>query len=54
MVFDELGVERGLVDKHQPLQGAAHDGLAPGDPDLARAGHIRPLLLGGAQRFFYG
>jgi hypothetical protein len=28
--------------------------VAPGDPDLTRVGHIRPLLLGGAQRFFYG
>ncbi len=52
--LDQLGVERGFVDKDQPLQGGAHEGLAPGDPDLARTGHIRPPLLGGVQGFFYG
>ena len=52
--LDKLGVERGFVDEDQPLQGVAHEGLAPGDPDLARAGHIRPPLLGSVQSFFYG
>jgi hypothetical protein len=32
----------------------AHEGLAAGDPDATRQRHVRPVLLGGEQCFFYG
>jgi hypothetical protein len=50
----ELGVERGLVDEDQPFQGMAQEGLAVGDPEVARLGDVRPPLLGRAQGFFCG
>ena len=50
----KLGIERCLVDESQPLQCVTHERLAPGDPEGARPRNIRPLLLGGEQRFFYG
>ena len=52
--FDHLGVEGGLIDEDQAVQGLAHEGLAAGDPDATRQRHVRPVLLGGEQCFFYG
>ena len=52
--FHEFGVERRLVDEDQTVQGLTHEGLAAGDPDMARLRHVTPVLLGGEQRFFYG
>ena len=50
--FDHLGVEGGLIDEDQAVQGLAHEGLATGDPDATRQRHVRPVLLGGEQCFF--
>ena len=44
--FDHLGVEGGLIDEDQAVQGLAHEGLAAGDPDATRQRHVRPVLLG--------
>ena len=51
--FDHLGVEGGLIDEDQAVQGLAHEGLAAGDPDATRQRHVRPVLLGGEQCFLW-
>ena len=48
-----VGLERRLINKPYACQHVAHEGLAARDPDIARQGDIRPLLLDGAQVFFY-
>ena len=52
--LDHVRLQGRLIDEDQPVQGLAHEGLAPGDPEPAGAGDVRPLLLGGEQGFFCG
>ena len=51
--LDEVGLERGLVNKDQHLQHVGHVRLARLNPDPARLGHVGPQLFAGEQRFFY-
>jgi len=50
----QLRIGRGLVDKDQLPQCFVEEPLAPGDPEITRAGDLRPQLLGCLQAFFYG
>ena len=50
----QVGLQRCLIDEHQPFQHVAHEGLAVRPPDVARLGHLRPQGFTGEQRFFYG
>ena len=50
MQAGHLGVQTGFIDKHQLANVPA--GLLPA-PKLPGGFDIRPLLLGGARRFFY-
>ena len=51
------GVPRSILYDNTRIAVArilAHEGLATGDPDATRQRHVRPVLLGGEQCFFYG
>ena len=48
-----VGLEAGLIDKNQPFQMVAHEGLTARDPDGPVPRHIGPLLFAGPQIFFY-
>jgi hypothetical protein len=50
MKAGQLGVQTGFIDKHQLADIPA--GLLPA-PKPAGGFDIRPILLGGARRFFY-
>ena len=52
--LDHVGLERCLVDKCQPCQHVAHEGLTLANPDLAGQCDVRPLLLDRPQVFFCG
>lgn len=47
-----VGFHRGLVDKNQPFKMVGHEGLTPGDPDMAQPGDILALLLKSLKVFF--
>jgi len=50
MVAGQLGVQTGFINKHQPADIPA--GLLPA-PKSPGGFNVRPILLGGARRFFY-
>ena len=50
MVAGQLGVQAGLINKHQLADIPA--GLLP-SPKTPGGFNVRPILLGGARRFFY-
>jgi hypothetical protein len=50
MVAGHLGVQTGFINEHQPAYIPA--GLLPA-PKPPGGFNIRPILLGGARRFFY-
>jgi hypothetical protein len=50
MVAGHLGVQTGFINKHQPADIPA--GLLPA-PKPPGGFNVRPILLGGARRFFY-
>jgi len=50
MMAGHLGVQTGFINKHQPADIPA--GLLP-SPKSPGSFNIRPILLGGARRFFY-
>ena len=52
--FDEIGHQRGFVNKDQTFQHVGHVRLALLNPDPARLGHVGPQLFAGEQSFFYG
>jgi len=47
-----LGGGAGFVEEHQTVGLAAHDRLTPFDPFLSPSPNVRPVPLGGDQRFF--
>lgn len=51
MVAGHLGVQAGFINKHQLADSPA--GRLPA-PKLPGGLNVRPILLGGARRFFYG
>jgi hypothetical protein len=50
MVAGHLGVQTGFINKHQPADIPAGLLSAPQSPS---GFSVRPILLGGARRFFY-
>jgi hypothetical protein len=50
MVAGHLGVQTGFINKHQPAD--IPTGLLPA-PKSPGSFNVRPILLGGARRFFY-
>ena len=52
--LEPMAHSRLTVNKADPRQHVGHEGLAPGDPDVARGGDLGALLLGGLQVFFWG
>ena len=50
MVAGHLGVQTGFINKHQPADIPARLLSAPQSPG---GFNVRPILLGGARRFFY-
>lgn len=48
-----VGLEAGFIDKDEPFQMVAHEGLATRNPDGPVPRHIGPLLFAGPQIFFY-
>jgi hypothetical protein len=50
MVAGHLGIQAGLINKHQSADIPAGLLLSPMPPG---GFNVRPILLGGARRFFY-